>query len=105
MDYDPGSGCFYEPIDLNDPNILAQDRLPPSEGNPQFHQQMVYAVAMTTVRNFERAQSSPVWLLLGKHPRYPSHIDIRTQPLYTRDRARTVPLHACAEGRQLMCIH
>src|SRR6185295_7789407 len=25
------------------------------EGNPQFHQQMVYAVAMTTIRNFERA--------------------------------------------------
>ena len=27
----------------------------PSEGNPQFHQQMVYAVAMTTIHNFERA--------------------------------------------------
>lgn len=29
--------------------------LPPSEGNPQFHQQMAYAVAMTTIANFERA--------------------------------------------------
>lgn len=55
VDYDPASGCFYEPVDLNDPHILAQDGLPPSEGNPQFHQQMVYAVAMTTIRNFERA--------------------------------------------------
>src|SRR5262249_16002930 len=27
----------------------------PSEGNPQFHQQMVYAVAMTTIRLFENA--------------------------------------------------
>src|SRR5262249_11393991 len=27
----------------------------PSDGNPQFRQQMVYAVAMRTIRNFERA--------------------------------------------------
>ncbi len=59
VDYDPASGCFYEPINLNDPHILAQDGLPPSEGSPQFHQQMVYAVAMTTIRNFERALGRP----------------------------------------------
>src|SRR6185437_2104457 len=35
--------------------LLAQDGLAPSEGNPQFHQQMVYAVAMRTIRNFEVA--------------------------------------------------
>ncbi len=55
IDYDPASGCFYEPVDLNSAHVLAQDGLVPSEGNPQFHQQMVYAVAMTTIRNFERA--------------------------------------------------
>lgn len=55
VDYDPASGCFYAPIDLNSPLVLAQDGLAPTEGNPQFHQQMVYAVAMTTIRNFERA--------------------------------------------------
>ena len=54
VDYDPASGCFYEPVDLNEPHLLAQDGLAPSEGNPQFHQQMVYAVAMTTIENFER---------------------------------------------------
>lgn len=59
IDYDPASGCFYKPLNLNDPYILAQDGLPPSEGNPQFHQQMVYAVAMTTIRNFERALGRP----------------------------------------------
>lgn len=59
VDYDPASGCFYEPVNLNDPHLLAQDGLPPSEGNPQFHQQMVYAVAMTTIRNFERALGRP----------------------------------------------
>lgn len=55
VDYDPASNCFYAPVDLNNPYLLAQDGLDPSEGNPQFHQQMVYAVAMTTIRNFERA--------------------------------------------------
>jgi hypothetical protein len=55
VDHDPASDCFYTPVDLNNPTVLAQDGLAPSEGNPQFHQQMVYAVAMTTIRNFERA--------------------------------------------------
>jgi hypothetical protein len=62
VDFDPPSQCFYEPVDLNNPLALAQDGLPPSEGNPQFHQQMVYAVAMTTIRNFERALGrSALW--------------------------------------------
>src|SRR6266581_6035294 len=55
VDVDPASDCFYAPVDLNQPYLLAQDGLAPSEGNPQFHQQMVYAVAMTTIRNFEQA--------------------------------------------------
>ena len=55
IDHDPASGAFYEPVDLDDPAIVAQHGLPPSESNPQFHQQMVYAVAMRTIRNFERA--------------------------------------------------
>src|SRR5215203_3302635 len=44
IDVDPTTGKFYEPIDLNLPDLLAQDGLEPSETNPQFHQQMVYAV-------------------------------------------------------------
>ncbi|CAN5677199.1 hypothetical protein BH20ACI4_BH20ACI4_24880 [soil metagenome] len=55
VDYDPASKSFYAPVDLNHPHILAQDGLSPSEGSPQFHQQMVYAVAMTTIENFEKA--------------------------------------------------
>jgi len=55
IDVDPASDCCYEPVDLEQSYLLAQDGLEPSEGNPQFHQQMVYAVAMTTIRNFERA--------------------------------------------------
>lgn len=55
VDVDPASDGFYEPVDLNAPELLAQDGYIPSEGNPQFHQQMVYAISMTTIRNFERA--------------------------------------------------
>jgi hypothetical protein len=55
IDFDPASDAFYHQIDLNDPYVLAQNGLPPSEGNPLFHQQMVYAVAMLTIQNFEKA--------------------------------------------------
>ncbi len=55
IDVDPASDAFYPPIDLNEPSLLAQDGLRPSEGNPQFHQQMAYAVAMATIRQFEHA--------------------------------------------------
>ncbi|MBD2701912.1 hypothetical protein IC229_14785 [Spirosoma sp. BT702] len=55
IDYDPTVQKSYLPVDLNNEYILAQDGLDPSEGNPQFHQQMVYAVVMTTITNFERA--------------------------------------------------
>lgn len=55
VDFDPPSGCFYAPIELDHPDVLAQNGIAPSEGNPQFHQQMVYAVAMTTIDRFERA--------------------------------------------------
>ncbi len=55
IDVDPASGCYYEPVHLDDPMVLAQDGLAPSEGTPQFHQQMVYAIASLTIRNFERA--------------------------------------------------
>lgn len=55
VDCDPASQAFYPPVDLQDPKLVAQDGLPPSESNPQFHQQMTYAVARTTVNCFEQA--------------------------------------------------
>lgn len=66
IDVDPPSRQFYEPVDLNAPEILAQDGLPPSEGDPRFHQQMVFAVAMKTIKQFERALGrkilwAPTW--------------------------------------------
>ncbi len=61
IDYDPDSRCFYEPVDLNNPYLIAQDGLTPSDGDPQFHQQMVYAVSMKTIKNFERALGRPIF--------------------------------------------
>ena len=55
VDVDPASGAFYPPIDLNDQWVLGQNGVAPSETNPLFHQQMVYAVAMTTIGHFEQA--------------------------------------------------
>jgi hypothetical protein len=55
VDADPASGLFYKPVDLNAEWVLAQNGVGPSETNPLFHQQMVYAVAMTTIGHFERA--------------------------------------------------
>lgn len=61
IDVDPTSGQFYKSVDLNDPHLLAQDGLAPSEGDPRFHQQMVFAVAMKTIKLFERALGRKVF--------------------------------------------
>lgn len=55
VDVDPASGCFYEPIDLNLPEVMVNQGLNPSEGNPQFHQQFVFTIGMVTIENFEKA--------------------------------------------------
>jgi len=55
VDVDPASGSCYAPVDLRHSNLLASDGLTPSEANPQFHQQMCYAVAMRTIGHFELA--------------------------------------------------
>ena len=55
VDYDAANRCYYAPVDLNDYRILARGGLDPSESDPRFHQQMVYAVASETVEKFEAA--------------------------------------------------
>lgn len=55
IDRDPSSNETYTPVDLNQMEILADNGITPNVSNPQFHQQMVYAVAMNTITNFEKA--------------------------------------------------
>jgi hypothetical protein len=74
VDYDPASDCFYDPVNLNDPYLLAQHGLAPSDGNPQFHQQMVYAVAMKTIKMFEKALGRQIlWAFRPNKNNDPDH--------------------------------
>lgn len=75
IDYDPASDCWYDPVNLAAENIASQNGLRPSEGNPQFHQQFVYAVTMKTIRHFEYALGRKiVWASRQQkrdgHPKY-----------------------------------
>jgi hypothetical protein len=55
IDYDDSRKKYYRPVDLDEPGILISNGLPPSETDPRFHQQMVYAVASDTIEQFELA--------------------------------------------------
>ena len=74
IDYDPVNKCYYPPINLNDYRVLAQDGLEPSESDPRFHQQMVYAVATETVEKFDAALGRRVhWRRAERPNRGPEH--------------------------------
>jgi hypothetical protein len=55
VDYDSVHDSVYEPVNLDAPAILMKGGLDPTESDPRFHQQMVYAVAAKVLENFERA--------------------------------------------------
>ncbi|WP_407193237.1 hypothetical protein [Bradyrhizobium sp. STM 3566] len=82
IDVDPASRQFYAPVDLNDPHLLAQDGLTPSEGNPQFHQQMVFAVAMKVIRLFERALGRKVIWAPRWNPRRNTYEPVKKLRIY-----------------------
>jgi hypothetical protein len=55
VDYDGANKTYYTPVDLDDKRILIRGGLDPSEADPRFHQQMVYAVITETIQHFEMA--------------------------------------------------
>ncbi len=55
VDFNATTQKYYPPIDLDDADVLMQGGLSPTESDPRFHQQMVYAVAMRTLENFDKA--------------------------------------------------
>src|SRR5579862_4734639 len=63
VDVDAGGtpSAWFRPVYLDDANIAMQHGLEPSESDPQFHQQMVYAVAMRTLEQFDRALGRVVY--------------------------------------------
>lgn len=87
IDFDATRGCYYEPVDLGQQEVLLQGGLSPSEADPRFHQQMVYAVARKTLENFAAA--------LGRRVEW-----TRRRPGSTRDRPRPLRIypHAMQEA-------
>lgn len=55
VDASGSRAVWLKAVDLEDAHIAMQHGLEPSESDPQFHQQMVYAVAMRTLEQFDRA--------------------------------------------------
>jgi hypothetical protein len=85
IDYDGGNKTFYEPLDLNDPKLLITGGLSPSECDPRFHQQMVYAVACETLQRFEYA--------LGRRVRWRGTKRSPTAPPVPRGASRRLNLY------------
>jgi hypothetical protein len=75
IDYDGANKCYYPPVDLNDPRILARGGLDPSESDPRFHQQMVYAVASETIERFEAALGRRIGWRRADRPRTANRTD------------------------------
>ncbi|MDQ2921571.1 MAG: hypothetical protein M3R52_08195, partial [Acidobacteriota bacterium] len=69
VDYDAANKSYYPPVNLNDPRILARGGLNPSESDPRFHQQMVYAVASETIGRFEEALGRNIHWRRADRPR------------------------------------
>ena len=87
IDYDASNDRYYQPVDLDDPAVLVRNGLDPSESDPRFHQQMVYAVASETIRRFEFA--------LGRRVKWGFRGGARNDP--NRSRLRIFP-HAMQEA-------
>ena len=75
IDYDGANDVFYSPVDLDDPAILMQNGLNPTESDPRFHQQMVYAVAMKVLENFDIALGRKI-----KFRKRPGTMELRLFP-------------------------
>jgi hypothetical protein len=90
VDVDPASESAYEPVNLDDPRLLASDGVNPDEGDPWFHQQMVYAVAMKTIQHFEAALGRPAMWAVGRQKegkeREPFYQRLRIYPHALRER-------------------
>jgi hypothetical protein len=59
-DYDAWNNQYYSSVDLNHPALLMEGGLPPSESDPRFHQQMVYAVTTKVIDSARRALGRPI---------------------------------------------
>lgn len=94
IDYDPTKKKFYEPLDLNNPLVLADHGMELSEGDPRFHQQQVYAVTMCVINQFERALGRKV--IWSKITEYNKH----SKKLYKHEFIRRLWIYPHAMRQQ-----
>jgi hypothetical protein len=96
IDYDGAQHVFYLPVNLEDPRLLLGNGLAPSEADPRFHQQMVYAVASETLQRFEFA--------LGRRVRWRSHVPGKKdkEPRGASRRLNLFP-HAMCQANAFYC--
>ncbi|HEX8501802.1 MAG TPA: hypothetical protein VF659_14560 [Pyrinomonadaceae bacterium] len=85
IDYDGANKVFYKPVDLDDPGLLIRGGLSPSESDPRFHQQMVYAVVSETVQHYEAALGRRVrWRSRSNRLNLYPHAMISANAAYSR---------------------
>ncbi|MGE3768890.1 MAG: hypothetical protein AB7L94_41950, partial [Kofleriaceae bacterium] len=86
IDYDASTKTYYQHIDLDAPAVMLSNGLAPTESDPRFHQQMVYAVARDTIAHFEAALGRRIhWRRTQREP--------GDGPGYVRDDIVTLGLH------------
>src|SRR5262249_8779267 len=60
------------PVKLDQPGVLVRNGLAPSQSDPRFHQQMVYAVVSDTIEQFETALGRRIhWRRGERRPKAP----------------------------------
>jgi hypothetical protein len=87
VDYDATNDTYYKTAKLNSQAALVEGGLAPSESDPRFHQQMVYAVAMNTIRTFESALGRDIRYKFGERTqlRILPHAMYEPNAYYSRD--------------------
>ena len=71
-DEDLEGNRLHPPVDLDHPDVVRNGGIEPSDSNPHFHQQMVYAVISHLLRTFDRA--------LGRQMRFRAAGTARREP-------------------------
>jgi hypothetical protein len=85
IDYDGANHVFYKPVDLDNPFLLIRGGLSPSESDPRFHQQMVYAVVSETIQHYEMALGRRIrWRKGEKRLNLYPHAMISANAAYSR---------------------
>jgi hypothetical protein len=99
IDYDGSNGCYYRPVNLEDPRVLIAGGLAPSESDPRFHQQMVYAVVAKTMDAFQKALGRPVeWRRRGRRRNGPPRLRVYPHAMQEANAYYDADLHALLFG-------